>query len=165
MNVLLETTHGDITLELLADEAPVTVENFLGYVDERFYDETVFHRVVPGFVIQGGGLTASLEKKKTRSPIRNEADNGLRNARGTLSMARTADVNSATSQFFINLVDNAVLDHGSRDFGYAVFARVIDGMDVVDRIAAVATENRGPHQGVPTEPILIRTARRVEPID
>lgn len=158
--VVFSTTLGDITIELYADKAPVTVKNFLAYVDAGFYDNITFHRIVPGFVIQGGGLTENMESKSTRSPIKNEADNGLKNQRGTLSMARTQDINSATSQFFINLKDNAVLDHGARDFGYAVFAKVIEGMDVVDKIAAVPTGNRGMYQNVPVEPIVIQSARR-----
>ena len=132
--VVFSTTLGEVTIELYPEKAPITVENFLAYVDAGFYDGTVFHRVVPGFVIQGGGFTESMEQKSTRPPIKNEADNGLKNERGTLSMARTRDVNSGTSQFFINLIDNAFLDHGTRDFGYAVFARVVVGMDVIDKI-------------------------------
>ena len=158
--VVFSTTFGEVTIELYPDRAPITVENFLAYVDAGFYDGTIFHRVVPGFVIQGGGFTEHMEQKSTRSPIKNEADNGLRNERGTLSMARTRDVNSATSQFFINLTDNAVLDHGERDFGYAVFGRVVDGMEVIDKIATVRTNNRGMYQNVPVEPIVIQSARR-----
>jgi len=158
--VEVRTNRGTITVELYAKEAPVTVENFLSYVDEGFFDGTVFHRVVAGFVLQGGGFTADMQRKATRSPIKNEADNGLKNERGTLSMARTSDVDSATSQFFINLKDNAALDHGSRDFGYAVFGRVVDGMDVVDRIATVETTSHGPHRDVPTEPVVIERAAR-----
>jgi len=161
--VVFDTTLGSITIELYAVEAPVTVENFLGYVDAGFFDGTIFHRVIPGFVVQGGGFTPEMQKKPTREPITNEADNGLKNLRGTLSMARTSDINSATSQFFMNLVDNAFLDHGERDFGYAVFAAVKEGMDVVDRIAQVETGRHGPHEGVPVEPVAITTARMVEP--
>ena len=160
--VRFSTTLGDITLELFPDEAPKTVENFLEYVDEGFYEGTIFHRVVPGFVIQGGGLTDDLERKETRPPIENEADNGLKNERGTLSMARTQAIHSATSQFFINLTDNEFLDHGTRDFGYAVFARVVDGMDVVDAIAEVDTTTKQGFQNVPVEPVVIETAERVE---
>ena len=156
--VVLETNHGRMTVETYPDAAPLTVENFLRYVNEGFYDGTAFHRVVPGFVIQGGGYTRSLEKKATRAPIPNEAKNGLKNQRGTLSMARTQDVDSATSQFFINLKDNTLLDHGARDFGYAVFGKVVDGMDVVDRIAAVRTANQGPFQNVPVSPVVIESA-------
>ena len=160
--VIFSTSMGDITIELLSEEAPVTAKNFLDYVDAGFFDGTIFHRVIPGFVIQGGGFTADMNQKPTRAPIKNEADNGVRNLRGTLSMARTSDINSATSQFFINLKDNAFLDHGSRDFGYAVFGRVVEGMDVVDKIAAVKTGNRGPHSDVPVEPVVTNTARRKE---
>jgi cyclophilin family peptidyl-prolyl cis-trans isomerase len=158
--VVFSTNHGDITLELFPEQAPVTVENFLSYVDAGFYDGTIFHRVIPRFVIQGGGFTAEMQQKKTQAPIKNEADNGLKNERGTLSMARTSDINSATSQFFINLSDNAALDHGVRDFGYAVFARVVDGMDVVDKIAQVPTGRRGMHSDVPVEPVIVEKASR-----
>ncbi|MCC5857951.1 MAG: peptidylprolyl isomerase [Ectothiorhodospiraceae bacterium] len=158
--VVFETSHGDITLELYPEDAPVTVENFLRYVDDGFYDGTVFHRVIPGFVIQGGGFDADMNQKPTHDPIRNEADNGLKNERGTLSMARTQQIHSATSQFFINLNDNAFLDHGTRDFGYAVFARVVDGMDVVDGIAQVPTGTHRGHQDVPREPVLVQRAYR-----
>ncbi len=158
--VIFSTNMGDITIELFPEDAPVTVENFLKYVDEGFFDGTVFHRVIPGFMIQGGGFTAEMVQKETREPIKNEADNGLKNERGTLSMARTNAVDSATSQFFLNVADNAFLDHGSRDFGYAVFAKVVDGMDVVDQIAAVKTGSRGGHQDVPLEPVIITSARR-----
>ncbi|WP_405240061.1 peptidylprolyl isomerase [Lentisalinibacter orientalis] len=157
--VIFETSLGDIRIELMTEEAPVSTENFRRYVEEGFYDDTIFHRVIPGFVIQGGGHTEDMSRKPTRDPITNEADNGVKNLRGTLSMARTQDKDSATSQFFINLKDNAFLDHGSRDFGYAVFARVADGMDVVDRIAAVETGNRGGHSDVPVEPVKIVSAR------
>jgi len=156
----MSTSLGDITIELDAENAPITVENFLAYVDEGFYDGTIFHRVIPGFVLQGGGFTADMQQKSTHDPIKNEADNGLKNERGTLSMARTPEVDSATSQFFVNLVDNAFLDHGTRDFGYAVFARVTEGMDVVDKIATVETGNHGMHQGVPLDPVVITSARR-----
>ncbi len=161
--VVFETNKGDITLELFPEDAPVTVENFLQYVDDGFYDGTVFHRVIPGFVIQGGGFDTDMNQKSTRDPITNEADNGLKNKRGYLSMARTQQINSATSQFFINLDDNAFLDHGVRDFGYAVFARVVDGMDVVDRIAETSTGNRQGHRDVPLETIKVENARRAEP--
>lgn len=158
--VVFSTSLGDFTIELLEDDAPISAENFCQYVDDGFFGGTVFHRVIPGFMIQGGGFTADMRQKPTRSPIKNEADNGLKNERGTLSMARTSDINSATSQFFINVKSNALLDHGSRDFGYAVFARVVEGMDVVDRIAAAKTGSRGGHQDVPVEPIVIHSARR-----
>jgi cyclophilin family peptidyl-prolyl cis-trans isomerase len=134
--VVFKTSLGEIEIELDPEKAPISVENFLRYVDEGFYDGTVFHRVEPGFVIQGGGMTADGKQKKTHEPIQNEAKNGLRNDRGWLSMARTSVVDSATSQFFVNLVDNEFLNHGTRDFGYAVFGRVVKGMDVVDAIAA-----------------------------
>ena len=137
--ITFETSHGTFTVELFPKEAPVTVENFLRYVDDGHFDGTIFHRIVPGFVIQGGGLTADFANKKTRAPISNEAKNGLKNTRGSLSMARTSDINSATSQFFVNLADNAFLDHGPRDFGYAVFGRISAGMDVIDKIARVST--------------------------
>ena len=161
--VIFSTSMGDITIELMTEEAPITAKNFLDYVDAGFFDGTVFHRVIPGFVIQGGGFTADMNQKATQAPIENEADNGVKNLRGTLSMARTSDINSATSQFFINLKDNAFLDHGTRDFGYAVFGKVVEGMDVVDRIAGVRTGNRGPHSDVPMEPVVADTARRKEP--
>ena len=157
--ITITTSHGDITIELFADEAPVSVENFLAYVDAGHFDGTIFHRVIPNFMIQGGGFDAGMNQKDTRDPIKNEADNGLKNERGTLAMARTSEINSATSQFFINLKDNAFLDHGS-DFGYAVFARVSDGMDVVDKIAAVATGNSGGHSDVPKEAVEIEKAVR-----
>jgi len=153
---------GNLTIELYPEEAPLTVENFLSYVDSGHFDGTIFHRVIPGFVIQGGGFTEDMGRKETGDPIKNEAENGLKNLRGTLSMARTSDIHSATSQFFVNLVDNTVLDHGARDFGYAVFARVTEGMDVVDRIAKVPTTNRSGHQNVPVEPVVVTAARRVE---
>jgi cyclophilin family peptidyl-prolyl cis-trans isomerase len=160
--VVFETSYGNFTIELFDKEAPVTVENFLQYVDDGFFNETVFHRVMPGFVIQGGGFTPEMKQKDTRDPIQNEADNGVKNERGTLSMARTQDVNSATSQFFINLSDNAFLDHGTRDFGYAVFGKVVEGMDVVDEIAKVKTGNSGFHQNVPVEPVVVTLARRAD---
>jgi peptidyl-prolyl cis-trans isomerase A (cyclophilin A) len=154
-NVVIATNMGDITVELYPERAPITVANFIAYVESCFYDGTIVHRVVPGFVLQGGGMTVEGQPKQTLDPITNEADNGLLNERGTLSMARRAPVNSATSQFFINLVDNTVLDNGVRDFGYAVFARVTSGMDVVDRIAQVSTRNSQPE-----EPVIIFSARR-----
>ncbi|MDB6043303.1 MAG: Peptidylprolyl isomerase [Gammaproteobacteria bacterium] len=160
--VKFETSHGPFTIELFPKEAPITVENFLRYVDDGFFDGTIFHRIVPGFVIQGGGLTADFSNKDTRDPIKNEAKNGLKNTRGSLSMARTSDVNSATSQFFVNLSDNAFLDNGPRDFGYAVFARVTEGMDVVDKIAKVTTGRRKGYQDAPLEDVIIVSARRVE---
>ena len=162
--ITFSTSHGDITIELFTDEAPVTVENFLADVDSGHFDGTIFHRVIPGFMIQGGGFNAGMKQKPTRDPIKNEADNGLKNERGTLSMARTSDVNSATCQFFINVNDNDVLDHGERDFGYAVFARVTEGMDVVDKIVAVPTGNSGGHSDVPVEPVVVEKAVRREAV-
>ncbi|MBS0378092.1 MAG: peptidyl-prolyl cis-trans isomerase [Proteobacteria bacterium] len=159
--IRFETSHGPFTIELYPKEAPVTVENFLKYVDDGFFDGTIFHRIVPGFVIQGGGLTADFGNKKTRAPISNEAKNGLKNLRGTLSMARTSDVNSATSQFFVNLVDNAFLDNSARDFGYAVFGKVTDGMDVIDKIAKVETGRRKGYTDAPLEDVVITSARRL----
>jgi peptidyl-prolyl cis-trans isomerase A (cyclophilin A) len=161
--IRFETSHGAFTVELFEKQAPVTVENFLHYVDDGFFDGTIFHRIVPGFVIQGGGLTAAFESKKTRAPIRNEAKNGLKNTRGSLSMARTSDVNSATSQFFVNLADNAFLDHGLRDYGYAVFGRIADGMDVIGRIAGVRTGKRKGYEDAPLEDVVIVSARRMQP--
>lgn len=160
-HVLLTTSLGEIEIELAEDRAPVSTRNFLGYVEEGFYNGTQFHRVIPGFMVQGGGFTADMGEKDTQKPIRNEADNGLHNVRGTLAMARTSDVNSATSQFFINHADNAFLDHSGRDFGYAVFGKVVRGMDVVDKIAQVQTGNRGMHQNVPREPVLIISAKKL----
>ena len=157
--VTLDTSLGTIKIALEQEKAPISTENFLAYVNARHYDGTVFHRVIPNFMIQGGGMGPSLREKPARPPIKNEASNGLRNARGTVAMARTSEPNSATAQFFINLKNNAQLDYGVGGAGYAVFGRVIEGMDVVDRIAAVNTGNRGPHQNVPIEAIVIRTAR------
>ncbi len=157
--ITIVTSHGDIVIELLEDAAPVSCENFRQYVTDGFFEETIFHRIIPNFMIQGGGLSADLSRKKTRAPIKNEAANGEKNLRGTLAMARTGEVDSATSQFFINLRDNAFLNHGDRDYGYAVFAKVTDGMDVVDKIAALPTDNSGGHQDVPTEPVTIVAVR------
>ena len=159
--VVFKTSKGEMTIELFADRAPVTVRNFLAYVNSGFYNGTIFHRVIPGFVIQGGGFTAAMERKDTRPPIKNEADNGLHNVRGTVAMARTQNVNSATSQFFINHRDNDFLDHGSRDFGYAVFGKVVRGMEVVDQIAQVPTGNRAMMQNVPLTPVKIITAKKL----
>jgi cyclophilin family peptidyl-prolyl cis-trans isomerase len=153
--ITIKTNHGDISVELFDDKAPISCENFLQYARDGHYDGTVFHRVIPNFMIQGGGMDADMTDKPTRAPIKNEADNGVSNERGTLAMARTMVVDSATAQFFINLKDNSFLDHGSRDFGYAVFGKVTDGMDVVDKIAAVQTGNRGGHQDVPVEAVTI----------
>jgi len=149
--IRFETTHGSFTVELFPKEAPITVENFLRYVDDGHFDGTIFHRIIPGFVIQGGGLGADFASKKTRPPIANEAKNGLKNTRGSLSMARTSDINSATSQFFVNLSDNA----------YAVFGRVSEGMDVIDKIARVGTGTRKGYKDAPLEDVLVISARRV----
>ncbi|MDX1498294.1 MAG: peptidylprolyl isomerase [Woeseiaceae bacterium] len=153
--ITIKTSHGDIAVELFEDKAPITCENFRRYAADGHFDGTIFHRVIPNFMIQGGGMDENLKAKPTREPIKNEADNGEANRRGTLAMARTSAVDSATSQFFINLKDNDFLNHGSRDFGYAVFGKVTDGMDVVDRIAAVRTGTRAGHQDVPLEPVTI----------
>ncbi|HCX32751.1 MAG TPA: cyclophilin [Rhodocyclaceae bacterium] len=161
--VILHTNRGEITLELLEDEAPLTVRNFLDYVDSGFYDGTIFHRVIDGFMIQGGGFEPGMKQKETRSPVKNEADNGVANARGTVAMARTADPHSATAQFFINVADNAFLDHRSPDaqgWGYCVFARVAEGMDVIDAIRTAQTGSRGFHQDVPDEDVIIERATR-----
>jgi peptidyl-prolyl cis-trans isomerase B (cyclophilin B) len=163
--VILNTSSGNITVELDTAKAPVTSENFLAYVTSGFYDNTIFHRVIPGFMIQGGGFTANMQQKPTGAAIANEAANGLKNSRGTLAMARTADPHSATGQFFINLKNNSFLDHTAKTsaaWGYAVFAKVVDGMDVVDAIAQVPTGTSGPHGGVPTEPVVIIKASLVE---
>ena len=157
--VTMETSVGTITLELNEEKAPETVKNFVQYAKEGHYDGTIFHRVIDGFMIQGGGFTKDMNQKKTREPIRNEAMNGLKNKRGTIAMARTMVVDSATSQFFINLVDNDFLDFQSpspQGFGYAVFGKVTDGMDVVDKIAKVKTGSVGPYQNVPGEAIVIK---------
>jgi peptidyl-prolyl cis-trans isomerase A (cyclophilin A) len=158
--VVLSTSEGDITLELNAQKAPKTVENFLAYMKASHYDGTIFHRVIDGFMIQGGGFTPDLKQKPTKAPIPLESRNGLKNERGTVAMARTSVPDSATSQFFINLVDNARLDYPNPDGnGYAVFGKVVAGMDVVDKIRAVATTSTGAHQNVPAKPVLIRSAR------
>jgi peptidyl-prolyl cis-trans isomerase A (cyclophilin A) len=159
---VISTSLGDITIELFKDRAPVSVENFLGYAD-GFFDGTIFHRVIPGFMIQGGGFTPDLIEKPTRPPIRSEATNGLNNVRGTVAMARTRALRSATAQFFINVSDNRVkLDHrgySPEDFGYAVFGRVLSGMDVCDRIAAVKTHTQGGFDDVPVQPVVIKSVR------
>jgi len=161
--IRFETTLGDFTIELFDKEAPLSAQNFLDYAEAGHFDGTVFHRVIPGFVIQGGGMTADMKQKPTRTPIRNEADNGLKNRRGTLSMARTNDPHSATSQFFVNLVDNAFLDPGRGGAGYAVFGHVTDGMAVVDAIAKVQTGRKGGHDDVPLEPVVVKSAKRITP--
>lgn len=157
--ITIATSHGDIVIELFEDAAPLSCENFRQYAADSFFNETVFHRVIPNFMIQCGGMHADMVPKKTRAAIKNEAANGEKNLRGTLAMARTGEVDSATSQFFVNLNDNGFLDHGGRDYGYAVFGKVVDGMDVVDVIAAVATGNHGGHQDVPLEPVTISEVR------
>ena len=153
--ITIKTNHGDIKVELFDEKAPVTCENFRQYVADGFFNDTIFHRVIPNFMIQGGGMDADMSQKQTRAPIKNEADNGESNRRGTLAMARTMQVDSATAQFFINLRDNDFLDHGTRDFGYAVFGKVVGGMDIVDAIAAVPTGNKAGHQDVPVETVTI----------
>jgi peptidyl-prolyl cis-trans isomerase A (cyclophilin A)/peptidyl-prolyl cis-trans isomerase B (cyclophilin B) len=158
--IQFETSLGDFTVEVDEKSAPISSKNFLRYVDEGFFDGTVFHRVIPGFMVQCGGFTPDMGHKSGHDPIRNEADNGLRNLRGTLAMARTNDLHSATSQFFVNLVDNAFLDHKSGSFGYAVFGRVTAGMDVIDKIAKVKTGRRNGHDDVPAEAVVIKSARR-----
>jgi len=160
--VVLETSMGDITVELYQGSAPKTVANFLEYVKAGFYKDTIFHRVIKGFMIQGGGLDAQMKQKPTRPPIENEATNGEKNLRGTIAMARTADLNSATAQFFINTVNNAFLDHRTetRDgFGYCVFGKVIAGMDVVDKIESSPTGNTGMYRDVPKSPIVIKNVK------
>lgn len=163
---VISTSMGDITLELYKDRAPVSVENFLQYARDGFYEGTLFHRVKPGFMIQGGGYTESLVEKTTRPPILNEAPNGLRNTRGTLAMARTRQLRSATSQFYINLANNSMLDHKSyspEEYGYAVFGRVLSGMDVVDKIAATPTAPKGEHDDLPVTPVVIKGVKIVNP--
>jgi peptidyl-prolyl cis-trans isomerase B (cyclophilin B) len=165
MQVRLSTNLGDILVALEPEKAPATTENFLTYVRDGFYDGTIFHRVIPGFVVQGGGLDRDLRPRATRPPVTNEADNGLTNTRGTLSMARTSEPHSATSQFFINVQDNPALDHRDRSpmgWGYCVFGRVVEGMDVVERIRNLPTTNRGGHQDVPAEDAVIEHAEVVE---
>ncbi|HZV07414.1 MAG TPA: peptidylprolyl isomerase [Gemmataceae bacterium] len=156
--VVLETSLGSIKLELDDAKAPVTVANFLSYVDDGFYNGTVFHRVIPNFMIQGGGFEPGLKQKKTKAAIKNEAPNGLSNERGSIAMARTSDLHSATAQFFINVVENGGLD--DRRSPYCVFGKVVEGMDVVDKIKAVSTGRRGPHENVPVEDVVIVSARR-----
>jgi peptidyl-prolyl cis-trans isomerase A (cyclophilin A) len=160
-HVELDTSFGKIEVELDGVKAPISTANFLAYVDKGFYNNTIFHRVIPGFMVQGGGFTRDMSEKSTAAAIKNEADNGLRNSRGTLAMARTSDVNSATSQFFINHKDNDFLDHGGRDFGYAVFGKVVNGMDVVDQIANVRTSTQRGQQNVPIDPVMIKSAKRL----
>jgi cyclophilin family peptidyl-prolyl cis-trans isomerase len=160
--VVLETNMGDITIELLRDRAPKTVANFLEYVNSGFYKDTIFHRVIKGFMIQGGGLTAGMEQKPTRPPVENEAANGEKNMRGAVAMARTSEIHSATAQFFINTVHNPFLDHRSNSpegFGYCVFGRVTGGMEVVDKIESSATGNKGMQRDVPIQPVIIKDVR------
>lgn len=162
--VVMETSMGTIKIELFADKAPITVKNFLAYVDDKHYDGTIYHRVIKDFMIQGGGFDAEMKQKKTKPPITNESGNGLMNTRGTLAMARTGDPDSATSQFFINTVDNAFLDKAkSRDgVGYCVFGRVVEGMDVVDKIRAVATGQKAGMSDVPTETVTIKSVKKAD---
>ena len=160
--VVLETTHGNIVIELRQDRAPVSVQNFLAYAKSGHYDGTIFHRVLKGFMIQGGGYTPDLEEKPTRPPIRSEATNGLRNLRGTVAMARASSIRSAMAEFFINVEDNSQLNHrglSPQDYGYAVFGRVLEGMNVVDKIAAVPVREQGGHEAVPITPVVIKKVR------
>ncbi len=160
--VRFETSLGAFTLELDAEKAPISVENFLSYVDDGFFDGLIFHRVIPGFMIQGGGMLPDMSQKKNKAPIKNEATNGLNNHRGTIAMARTNDINSATSQFFINLSDNDFLNHAPGNYGYAVFGRVTEGLDTIDRIAKERTGRRKGHDDVPATDVVITSAKRVE---
>lgn len=163
--VVMETSMGTLKIELFKDKAPISVRNFLSYVKDGYYDGLIFHRVIKNFMVQGGGLDENMQQKKTKFAIKNEATNGLKNVRGTLAMARTSVVDSATSQFFINVVDNAFLDHAGKQpdrYGYAVFGQVIEGMDVVDKIREVKTGNKGGHQDVPVEPVFITSVKLVE---
>jgi len=162
--VVIDTNHGSFKIALDAARAPKSVENFLRYVDAGQYDGTIFHRVIDGFMVQGGGYDSQYQKKPTNAPVENEAHNGVKNKRGTVAMARTSEPNSATSQFFVNVADNAFLDHKSKvpsEYGYAVFGTVTEGMDVVDRIRSLATGARGPFgKDAPLDPVVIKTARR-----
>jgi cyclophilin family peptidyl-prolyl cis-trans isomerase len=156
---VFETSLGNFEVELFEKEAPISAKNFQDYVDDGFFDGVIFHRVIPGFMIQGGGFEPGMKQKKVKAPIKNEATNGLKNKRGTLSMARTNVVDSATAQFFVNLEDNEFLDHaGPANYGYAVFGKVTSGMDVIDKIAQVATTNRAGHQNVPAADVVITKA-------
>lgn len=161
-HVLLDTSMGKIEVELDAAKAPISTANFLAYVEKGHYNNTIFHRTIPGFMVQGGGFDATMREKPTQAPIKNEADNGLHNVRGTLAMARTQVKDSATSQFFINQKDNDFLDHGGRDFGYAVFGKVVKGMEVVDNIANTPTTTKSGMQNVPSDPVMIKSAKRVD---
>jgi cyclophilin family peptidyl-prolyl cis-trans isomerase len=159
VSLVFETTLGSFEVELFDKESPISAQNFQDYVDEGFFDGLIFHRVIPGFMIQGGGFEPGMKQKKVKAPIKNEAANGLKNKRGTLAMARTNVVDSATAQFFVNLVDNDFLDHsGPSNYGYAVFGKVTSGMDVIDQIAKVATTNRAGHQNVPAADVVITKA-------
>lgn len=160
--VLISTSLGDIKVKLDREKAPITVDNFLAYVNEGFYNGVIFHRVISGFMVQTGGFTKDMKQKPPKPAIQNEAKNGLLNKRGSLAMARTSEVNSATSQFFINLADNAFLDHGQRDYGYAVFGSVVEGMDVVDKIGAVQTGTAGGFRDVPQTPVVINSVQTIE---
>ena len=163
--VKVKTNLGSFTLELYPDKAPITVENFLNYVDKKFYDGTIFHRVIPTFMIQGGGFTTDMMKKATGAPIKNEADNGLTNTKGTIVMARTGEIHSATCQFFINVKDNKALDHkdvSTKGYGYAVFGTVIEGMETVEKIKDVKTATKGQYGDVPVKPVVIKSIRRTE---
>ena len=160
LQIELKTSQGTLTIELYQDKAPKTVENFLQYAKDGFFNGTVFHRVIPGFMIQGGGFTPDMKQKETRAQIQNEAKNGLKNETGTLAMARTNDPHSASAQFFINLKDNSFLDYPGRDgWGYAVFGKVVQGFDMVQKIATVPTASAGPHQNVPTTPVVIESVK------
>ena len=162
--VEMDTNLGTMTIELYPDKAPISVKNFLEYVNKKFYDGTIFHRVMPNFMIQGGGFTPDMMKKATGAPIKNEANNGLSNLKGTIAMARTSEINSATCQFFINVKDNTGLDYrgeSSQEYGYAVFGKVIDGMDTVEKIRNVNTTTKGAYQNVPVKPVIIKSVRRI----
>ena len=163
--VLMETAMGEVVIELFEDKAPETVKNFLSYVDAEHYDGTIFHRVIAGFMIQGGGMTGMMKEKPTGAPVKNEADNGLKNERGTVAMARTMDPHSATAQFFVNVVDNEFLNHRAptdEGWGYCVFGKVAEGMEVVDKIRKVRTKSVGMHDDVPADAVYINTIRRFE---
>jgi peptidyl-prolyl cis-trans isomerase B (cyclophilin B) len=162
--VVMETSMGTLKIELFADKAPITVKNFLSYVDAKFYDGTIFHRVIPSFMIQGGGFEPGLKQKQTKDPIKNESDNGLSNTKGTIAMARTSQPDSATAQFFINTVDNNFLDRAKAQdgVGYCVFGKVIEGLDVVDKIKGVKTAKRPPHEAVPVDDVIIKSVKRAQ---
>lgn len=162
--VIVDTSMGTIKIELFADKAPGSVKNFLGYVDEKFYDGTIFHRVIPTFMIQGGGFLPGMKQKETKAPIKNESGNGLSNERGTVAMARTPDPDSATAQFYINVNNNKGLDKANAQdgVGYCVFGKVIDGMDVVEKIKAVETARKGNHGDVPVKDVVIKSVRRAD---